>query len=266
MTLAPRRRPRAERGFALFIVISMLGILAVVAISLASAARLRAVTLRNNSDLLAARGLAEAALSLAKLDLSRGSAHQLFPPDGARHSFRIEGGEASFAVEDESGKLDLRRQPPQHLASLIARVGRGAAISAEALAARIRGAAPNSVMDLARVPGVTPQLYAALAPHVTVYSDSARVNIDDASPEAMLSLPGITPALVQQVLQARAAGTPRPSLGAGEAYATTMRGPVFTIVATGRTTSGIEARIVEVVAAASSDLTSRVQLRTIERR
>lgn len=260
---------RGERGFALLIVVSMLAILAFLAIAITREARLRKATLVNNSDLLVARNLAEAAIEMARLELTRPSDEAQFQRDGATHVFRLEGGEARFAIEDERGKLDLNRQPREVLAALIARVAheQGVPVSAGPLADRIKASAPNNVGDIARLPGVTPELFAALTPHVTVYSESTRVNIDDATLDTLTSLPGVTAGLAEQVRQARRDGTARPSLGAAETYATTQSGPVYTVIAIGKAPSGIEARVTETAIATPRDIGARrYSVRVIERR
>lgn len=266
---ASLRRSRAERGFALVVVTALMLVVSLMALAITSGARLRAASLRNATDLLVAQSLAEAALDLAKLDLSRAQDDSRFRRDGRVNHLELPGGMATFSIQDERGKMDVNQQPVQHVAALIARAARqtGTPVSATALAARIRAARLTSVADLAGVPGVTPELYRALAPNVTVYIENPRVNVGHASEDVLLSLTSITPALVAQLQGARSAGLPRPSLGRGEAFATDEQGPAFTIVATGRIASGIEARIVEVVTVSGLNVASnRGTVRVAERR
>ncbi len=262
-----RRRRVAERGFALAITLGFTVILAFMALAMSSGARLSSAAFRNNADLMRARSIAEAAIELGKLDLSRARDQRVLRHDGSAHVFPIDGGTATVAVSDERAKLDLNRQPLEHLAGLIQQFAGtpGGAVSPEALAQAIRRANPARVTELRALPGLSQPLFEALEPHVTVLGYGARINVLRADETVLRSIPGITPALIRELQRAREQGGPRPGLGSAEAFATDETGPAYTITGTGRTSSGIETRIRMLVITTGTGFTSnRVGVRVIE--
>jgi general secretion pathway protein K len=79
-----------------------------------------------------------------------------------------------------------------------------------------------SIAELSRVLGVTPRLYAAMAPLVTVYAWSPQVAAADASRDVLLSIPGLEEQQVETFLEQRAMGegsrTAVASLSSGARY------------------------------------------------
>lgn len=65
----------------------------------------------------------------------------------------------------------------------------------------------GSVDELRRVMGVTPGIFARVAPHLLV-EGSGRINLAAAAPEVIGSLPGVTPELLSAILDARRGGRP----------------------------------------------------------
>lgn len=191
MTLPTRR----DRGFALLIVLWSLVLIAFLTTQVASTGRteVRTATNLRRAAVLQARadgGVYEAAFHL----LDRGDRH--WDADGAWHPAAPGG--VALRITDEAEKVNLNSASPDLLRALLGAVGADvprATALAEAItdwrddpaqgrpmAARVApyraaglgdtppGSPFGSVSELRRVIGVTPALYAALAPHVTVFS------------------------------------------------------------------------------------------------
>ncbi len=118
---------------------------------------------------------------------------------GGRHHLKLANGEADIEIHNEAGKVDLNNASPPVLAALIEFAGAGEQDSA-AIAQNIvawhtpvppdqqnsvagpyrsegrsyapPGSAFESIDELSLVLGVTPALFRALAPHVTVFQGS----------------------------------------------------------------------------------------------
>ena len=118
--------------------------------------------------------------------------------DGAEHVFEFGGGEVRIVIEDEAGKVDLNRAPDALLADLFIAAGLEEQEAAELVDAiadfrdrddlrRLYGAedgdyeraglpygakdAPfEAIEELQRVLGMTPALYRAVAPSITVHN------------------------------------------------------------------------------------------------
>ena len=161
--------------------------LLVTAITAAGSARLRqAGDLRRNAqlDAEAAGGVQEAMFHL----LDTGRDH--WPADGGTHPVQEAGGRLLLRIDSETGKVNPNSASPDLLAGLLQAVGadsrQAAAIAAAIVAWRFPrapgtpdpaagpgyqspGAPFESIAELGLVPGVTPALLAALAPHLTLY-------------------------------------------------------------------------------------------------
>ncbi len=263
------RRSHTERGFALVVTLGFTVILAFMALAMSSGAQLSGAAFRNNAEIMRARSVAEAAVELAKIDLSRASDQRILRLDGSPHSFTIDGATATVAINDERAKLDLNQQPVEHLAGLIRQVrgSGGNGLSPEGLAAEIRRANLSNVTGLLGLPGVTQPLFEALEPHVTVLGYGTRINVMHAQDPVLRSLSGMTPALMRELQLARERGARRPGLGGAEPFATNESGPAYTITGIGRTARGIETRITTLVVTTGAGFTSnRVGVRVVEQR
>ncbi len=184
-----------ERGIVLLVVLWTLALLALMSAAITGTGRRQAglgIALRSAA---AARAGAEAALNETLYDLATGRRRA----DGVTKRFPVGSATAAVTVRSEDGKLNPNTAPAETLAALVRAVGGGPS-EASALAAAVvawRGAAGSSGPDpavlaayraagrnfgppgspflhleeLRLVLGVTPDLYAALAPHLSVYPD-----------------------------------------------------------------------------------------------
>ncbi|QTN26115.1 general secretion pathway protein GspK [Rhodoferax sp. AJA081-3] len=152
--------------------------------------------------------------------------------DGAAHDLSLADGVLRVSIQDESGKIDLNTASELLLVGLFRSAGMTQE-SAVALAdsvqdwrdtdklRRLHGAEeaeyvaagksytpPNApfetVDELQRVLGMTPQVFRLLEPALTVYSRQPGVNTAVAQRQALLAIPGVSPEMVEQFLVLRA--------------------------------------------------------------
>jgi general secretion pathway protein K len=215
-----------ERGIALVMVIWVLALLSLMAMSFMAEAR---VELRRTANLRAraeAEALAEAGINIAvaRLIAEHGEIH----PQPWTET--IAGETVSLSVVDEHGKIDLNEADPEFLAGLFKSEGMPPN-SASALAQAIvdfrdpdHDAGPQGAEDaeypagsagakddrfatvdeLLQVHGMTPQLYARIAPLVTVHSVMPVVDPLTADPRVLAAVPGIDRAELSRFLKLRA--------------------------------------------------------------
>ncbi|HKM71308.1 MAG TPA: hypothetical protein VJX94_14860, partial [Stellaceae bacterium] len=86
-----------------------------------------------------------------------------------------------------------------------------------------RNGAFETVEELKLVMGMTPQLFAALAPALTVYSQTPWVDPSVAPPEVLRALSGMDEGATAGLLQARAAGGSTPVVKLGHAFTITVQ-------------------------------------------
>lgn len=226
-------RRRGERGLALIAVLWISALLAVIATALATGARQDLRLARNLAAEATASARAEGALQLAggALLLERRGAHEAaraLLADPWMNGLRLE-------VHDTAGRIDPDAAPRELLLGLLAalEVDR---LQAETLVARLlarrgadaeedegafteedddggslafatppetRGRSFQRLEELGRLPGVTPALYARLAPHLTVNSGAARIDPWAATAVVLQALPDVNPAEREIFLAAR---------------------------------------------------------------
>jgi general secretion pathway protein K len=171
-----------------------------------------------------------------------------------RGTFGFGMGRANVTVEfnSEAARIDLNAAPMFMLAGLFAALG-ASDLDAENYANRVigwrtaprpnaqaseealyraaglrhlpRGAPFAHVNELWLVQGLPPAMVARAMSFVTIYSGRPDINIFDARPEVIATLPGMTPARLQNFLAQRDTATPDPEalprlLGADQAGAT----------------------------------------------
>lgn len=189
---------------------------------------------------------------------------------------RFDGMDVVLRMEPENARIDLNAAPAALLEGLLRRAAagvsqdidavavvdaildwrdtdsvprpRGAEASdyeAAGLAMRPRNSALLSVSELSRVRGVSPDLYQALAPLVTVYAWSPRVDALSASREVLLAVPGLDEASVQAFLaQRREDPNPRRAmtlLAGAERYVASTGSGVFSLAAYASAAGGVKA-------------------------
>ncbi len=193
------RRPRyaSESGFALLIVLWTLVPVALLFVMLAATARSDAQLTANLRSAAEIEAVADGAIYTAVFDmLQRGGA----APGSLPAVSRLSGAEASVQVVDQSGLVNPNIASPDLLGALLLRLGadpaqayriagavadwrapgrrsarrgvKAAQYQAAGLSYGPPGAPFETLGELGDVLGMTPALLAALAPHLTLYSDS----------------------------------------------------------------------------------------------
>jgi len=204
-----------QGGFALILVLWAVALLGLLAAYSATSVRSGALIARNAADNAAARALADGGVALAIAGLLDADGPGAWRADGIARDLDLKTGRLRVAVTDEGGKIDINAETGALLADLLRWLGLDAA-EALALARRIAGqdtqpaATPPrparrfaAVAELAGLPGMTPALYARLAPHVTVHSGQAMVNVQTASRDLLLALTGADPAAIDAFVATR---------------------------------------------------------------
>jgi general secretion pathway protein K len=253
---------RTQRGVALLLVLWTLALLSLIAAAFTATSRTEAQLARNFVDNAQARALAEAGIARAILGLLEPRPEDRWRADNFDYTFPLADGEVAIAIQDEAGKVDLNRAPDALLREMFLAVGIGGR-ETDGLVRAINGRRPQgetrpagaqdeitpasgfaSVEELLGVPGMTPELYARIAPDLTVYSNRLAINPMTAPPEVLAAAPGISPSVVEAILSVRnGSGNFAALVARLEAMGANRYGPLttartFTIRAEARTTAG----------------------------
>jgi general secretion pathway protein K len=231
-----RRRPtryRRQRGVALILVLWLTVMLTVIAGSFAYAMRNEALAARNTVSSAQARSLADGAIYRTVYELLRPKVSpDMWAADGSLHFWQDDSARIAVSAIDESGKIDLNTAPDALLKGLLTTAGGlddptasklidaigdwkdaddvrrpNGAEAADYKAAGLPYVPANSFFEtlpeLQRVMGMTPELYAKVADNLTVLSRQPGVNPQFASRATLLALPGATPAVVDTYIAQR---------------------------------------------------------------
>jgi general secretion pathway protein K len=223
------------RGIALILVLWLTVLLTVIAGGFAYGMRNEALAARNTLSLAQARALADGAVHRTAFELMRPKANsEVWLPDGTVHVWDEAGAHIAASAIDESGKIDLNQAQGGLLRGLLQTAGgldsdaaarmldviadwtdaddlrrtygaEAPEYQAAGLQYRPANAPFESVMELQRVLGMTPALYAKLADSLTVHSRVAGVNPLYASRTVLLSIPGATADMVDTYIAQRQA-------------------------------------------------------------
>ena len=239
-----------QRGVALILALWITILLTVIASGFAFSMRGEAMATRNALSLARARAAADGAVERMAFELSRPRMPDAWALDGSLHSWQDGEVMVSVSAVDEASRIDLNVAPDALLKSMLTAQGIDddrAAHLADAIAdwrdpddfRRPNGAEEadyraaglkygpangpfETVAELGRVLGMSGDLYARLAPAVTVYSRQPGINPLTASRDVLLALPNATPDSVDAYLVQRAAAIaakqPVPPFPPAQAY------------------------------------------------
>ena len=222
----------AQRGIALLAVLWACTLLAILLGGYAATARIEGLLAHYQFEKTRAHYAAEAGLMRGVYALRVPDRSKLWFRDGRPYAIRFDGARVQVSITDETGKIDINSARPDILRSLFRGVGESFdhAVALTHAIVEWRSPAPGtwskdqlndayvaagrsygprngpfvSVEELQMVLGITPVLYAKIAPLVTIWSGMSEPNIAAAPPAVLAVLPGWTPERVREVLAERA--------------------------------------------------------------
>jgi general secretion pathway protein K len=216
-----RASPRRAAGAALLLVLWLIALLTAVVGAFAMIARVEYLQGRTLSQGVVADQAARAGLEYAMTRVVDLDPTRQWLPDGREYAWRFGEADVTIVIVDESGKVDINGADLELLAGLMQAVEVERAPSRKIAAAildwrdpdsltQIEGGAEDAdysagerpygakdapfetVAELQLVLGMTPELFAKLAPHLTVYSGQGRPSEQYASAEVLRAM-GIDP-------------------------------------------------------------------------
>ena len=201
--------PARSRGFALLIVLWTLVLIAFVVAQMTAAGRTEIRIAGNLAANAAAQAAADGAIYEAIFHLADPRPEQRWALDGSEHALRIGQSRITLRLEDESGRINPNRASGELLRGLLQAAGNApenAAELARAITEWVGSASPprdpavllaeyraagldytpprsplESIDELERVRGMTPDLISALRPHLTLFGP-AEPNAASADP------------------------------------------------------------------------------------
>ena len=225
---------RMQGGIALVMVLWLTVLVTVIGSSFAYSMRGEALAARNTMSLAQARAIADGAVERTFFELSRPrvTPEPWWSADGQPHTWTDGDVALTVVAYDESARIDLNSASEPLLKGLLQNVGGLDADTAQRTLDAIidwrdaddlkrpNGAeAPDyqaagskfvptnapfeSVGELQRVLGMTPELTARLVPTLTVYSRQAGVNLATAGRDVLLAMPNATADQVDAFIAAR---------------------------------------------------------------
>jgi general secretion pathway protein K len=224
--------PRHARGFIVVAVLWILAALSALVLIYLTYVTNTAVVVVGSTDRIQADALVTAGVELATYQLT--AVREDGRPSSGTFNARIGGARVSVTFRSEAARIDLNVAPKALLAGLIiglggapsnaadyadrvlawrARVGAGeddpetSSYRTAGIAYAPRHAPFPQAEELWLVRGIPPAVVERMLPFVTVFSNTASINIQDAAPQVLAALPGMTPERLQAILSQR--GDPR---------------------------------------------------------
>jgi general secretion pathway protein K len=197
MTRCVPGKGHRERGFALLIVLWTLVLIAFLVAQITSSAQTELRIAGNLKTNAAAQAAADGAIYQAIFNLSNPQPERRWALDGSAHEIQIGGSRIAVRLENEAGKINPSLASPALVAALLQVLGSdpgqatalagaiaewvGAAVPQTSPAVALAnyqaagldygppGAPLESLDELARVRGMTPQLFEVIRPHLTLF-------------------------------------------------------------------------------------------------
>ncbi|WP_461481560.1 type II secretion system minor pseudopilin [Porticoccus sp.] len=265
-----------QPGFALVSVLWLIVLLSVLAMGLSYSSRQSTQAMISLVGGTQARYLAEGGVQLVTMNLlSRDPADRLLA-DGETIELDLPGGHANVTVSDENGKVDINAAREPLLARLFYSLDVDQAIAdalADAIAdfrdeddlTRLNGAedddyiaagrpagakdAPfTSVEELQQVLGMTPEIYRAVVPYITIYSRHQGINPEVAALQVLMAVSDNSPMTLESYIQMRRANhrdklsMPAPP-AVDRQFLSRTRGVTYAMTAVGVTEAGQQSGI-----------------------
>lgn len=199
-----------QHGIALVVVLWLVVLITVIGSSHARNSRIETSLAFNHAGTAKARALAEAGINRAIMELFVSDTVIRWPFDGSAQQLQLDSGSVNIAIRDASGLLDLNKAEAAQLEAVLDAAGAEEAARLEMVDAildwrdkdqlrRLHGAEDNdyrhagldwgardglfaSVDELRYVLGMTHELFARLAPYLTVHSSQRDVKLKYAPP------------------------------------------------------------------------------------
>lgn len=226
---------RRECGAALLLVLWVTVLLATLLVGVAAASRSHSQAALYGAERVRGELAAEAGIARAVAGLRAPDVRQQWVPDGRPYTFDFDGAKVSVAVVDVSGMVDLNAAPAELLRGVFQAAGVAApaagqladAIVASRSGTQDRPGQPFRAIDqLARLPGMTPEVFARVAGALTVYSGR---NFPDASYSgalALAALRGIGAGQAAALVAGRRQRAAQRGAGNGQAFGAVANGPL----------------------------------------
>ena len=211
-----------ERGIALLIVLWVIVALALLVSAFNATVKSGVSFVGSEVQLSKTEALLDAGVELAAARLIDEDEGRRWAADGRAHVVTFAGARLAISIRDSSGYVDINKADSKLLMGLLRRYS-----GSESNAARLRdrillargksaGAEPGTagqpstptddragapvsastpfvdVAQLRMLTGMSPQVYAAIAPFLTVYSRDGRINPRAAPEQVLISIPGLT--------------------------------------------------------------------------
>jgi general secretion pathway protein K len=224
---------RAQRGIALVLTLWLTVLLTAIAGGFAYSMHTEAIAAGNAIGVARVRAAADGAIERTVYELAKPRVPGAWLANGAAHAWKDGEIDLSIVAVDETAKIDLNGANEVLLRGLFTQIG-GAdpdtavrlvdavidwrdpddfrrpngAESADYQSAGAKVLPANApfetIGEVSRVLGMTPAIYARIAPSITVYSRTAGINPLTASRDVLLALPNADPAVVDAYLAQRA--------------------------------------------------------------
>jgi general secretion pathway protein K len=221
------RAQASRNGFIIVAVLWILGALATLATIYSVYVINTAVALTVHDEHLQGEAITSAGIEIAAYKLL---AKPNEPPTRGTFSFRANRAKATVEFRSEAARIDLNAAPKELLAGLFRTLGAGgeqAGVYADRIITWRTPLRPSTSDDeesiyraaglfygprhapfphtgeLTLVLGLPQILVERALPLVTVYSGQPQINLFDAAPEVVASLPGMTPSILQDILARR---------------------------------------------------------------
>jgi general secretion pathway protein K len=211
-----------ERGIALLLVLWIIVAAALVVSAFNATVRSGVSFVGSEVQLSKSEALLDAGVEIAAGRLIDEEEERRWVPDGRPYRVAFAGAELAISVRDTNSYIDVNKADPRLVMGLLRRFA-----ESEAKAGRLRdrillarGKPPSAgenqehqegnadgdpaakpsadvpafvdVAQLRGFDGMTPELYAALAPYLTVYSGDGRINARAAPAQVLASIPGLS--------------------------------------------------------------------------
>ena len=231
----PTSSPAAQRqqGVALVIVLWITVLLAAIALGIGQDSRTESLLVRNQLALAKARGLADGAVERAMFEHLRPPfPEKVWFPNGAVHAWDEDGAKVAASVAYESGRIDMNfAREPLLKGLLMSAAGlkledadnivdaimdwrdpdelkRTHGAEAGDYKAAGRNYVPananfETIEEVQRVLGMTPEIYAKIADLITVHSRQPGIDPAGASRGVLLAIPSLTPEIIDDYIQRR---------------------------------------------------------------